>query len=349
MAYPSLTLSFEDQLTLHLQEITATLNSQNWQRAPVLDWLSKNSEPYKGGKYIGKVIEDNYTPTGDAFQQGSILPVSAHNIAIEATYTMTYVQEDAFFDGIKRDEIMVNGDMGPVLNWIDASLKNRGNAIRENMANFLTAATTGTAADGSARPTSIFDIVAASGTIGNVSPTGHSYWASQVDTVSGAWTSTGLTRFRKQLRLARRYMGMSGPTALFCSGTTHDAVLQGGLAKTTYMRRPEDGSAKGPDVGDGKWNWTAQAPYDPNFFIDDIPCWYDPHLDALESSALSTGGILLGLNPDAVHLVESPTMKYRVEPFRFSEQRHATYTRILWGGQNIAINRSANLLLTNIL
>ena len=349
MAYPALTLSFEDQLTLHLQEIEATLNSQAWQRAPLLDWLEKNSEPYKGGKYIGRVIEDNYTPTGDAFSQGSILPVTQHNIAIEAMYTMTYVQEDVFLDGIKRDEIMVGGDMGPVLNWVDAQTKNRGNAIRENMANFVCAATTGTAADGSARPTSLFDIVKATGTIGNISPTDATYWASQVDTTSGAWTSTGLARFRTQLRKSRRYMGMSGPTALFCSATVHDAVLSGGTAKTTYMRRPEDGSAKGPDVGDGKWSWTAQAPYDPNFWIDDIPCWYDPHLDALESAALSTGGVLLGLNPQAVQMVKSPTMNYRLEPFRFSEQRHATYTRILWGGQNVARNRSANLLLTNIL
>ncbi len=349
MAYPSLTLSFEDRLTIHLQEIERTLNSQAWQRAPLLDWLEKNSQPYRGGEYMTEIIEDNYTPTGDAFGEGSILPVNQHNIVIPAMYTPTFVQEDCFLDGIRREKITTNGDMGPVLQWVTEQTNNRARALRENMATFVCAASTGTAADGSPRPTSVFDIVKATGTIGNISPTTNTYWASQVETTSGAWTSTGLTRFRTQLRKARRYTGFSGPDALFCSATTHDAALAGGLAKTTYMRRPSQGESKGPELGDGAWNWTASAPYDPNFFIDDIPCWYDPHLDAIESSSISTGGVLLGMNSKAVFLREAPNMKYRMEPFRFSEQRHATYTRLLWGGQTVAKNRSSNLLLTNIL
>ena len=349
MAYPNLSLNFEDRLTLHLQEINRTLNSQAWPRAPLLDYLSKNSKPYNGGEYMTEVIEDNYTPTGDAFGEGSTLPVVQKNIVVPAMYTPTWAQESCFLDDIRKKKIMTQGDMGPVLDWVSEQTSSSARMLRENMATWTCAASTGTAADGSPRPTTVFDIVAASGTIGNLSPTGHSYWASQVDTVSGAWTSTGLTRFRKQLRLARRYTGFSGPDALFCSGVVHDAVLAGATAKTTYMREPSKGDAKGPDVGDGAWNWSAKAPYDPNFFIDDIPCWYDPHLDALEASALSTGGVLLGINSKAVYLREAPGMKYTTEPFRYSQDRLATYTRILWGGQTVACNRSSNVLLTNIL
>lgn len=349
MAYPSQTLSFEDRISVHLQEIDKIVNSQAWQRAPVLDWLLKNAKPYSGGEYMTELIEDNYTPTGDAFGEGSTLPVVQKNILISAMYQPVQVQESCFLDEIRKQKIMTSGDMGPVVQWVTEQTASTARMLRENMATYTTAATTGTAADGSSRPTSIFDIIKATGTIGNVSPTDASYWAAQVDTTSGAWTSTGLSRFRTQLRKARRYTGFSGPDALFCSGTTHDAVLSGGTAKTTYMREPAKGASSGPDVGDGAWNWSAKAPYDPNFFIDDIPCWYDPHLDALEASALSTGGVLVGINSKAVFLRENPNMKFTLQPFRYSEQRLASYTRDLWMGQTVAKNRSSNLLLTNIL
>ena len=347
--YPSLSLSFEDRITMHLQETERRLNSQAWPRSPLVEILSQSSKPYNGGEYISEPIEDNYTPTGDAIGEGSVIPVSQPNIATQAMYQPRFFAETAFLDGIRRDKIMTQGQMGPVLNWVQELVDNRGRAARENLALFICAATTGTSADGSTRPQSIFDIVKSSGTCGGISATTSTYWAAQVNSTSSAWSATGPARFRSTLRLARRYQGFAGPDVLFASATTIDAMKATGYTKTTFFRAPDARDEKVGEVGDGKWTWTAHAPFDPDAMIDNLPVYYDPHLDALESSAISTGGILLGINTKAVYFREAPGMKFRLEPWQKSEQRYGSFTRIMWGGELVACNRSSNILLTNIL
>ncbi|MDD5305459.1 MAG: hypothetical protein PHS14_20355, partial [Elusimicrobia bacterium] len=179
--FPSLTLSFADALTQHFQEFgEKRLNSQAWPRSPLVEILSQNGKPYMGGEYMTEVLEDGYTPTGDAFGEGSVLPVSQHNISLPAMYTPKIFYEDVYLDGFRRDKIMTNGDMGPVLQWADEQTQAGGRRARENLALMVCAAATGTAPDGSTRVRSIFDVVKASGSLGNVDPTQFTWWASVV-------------------------------------------------------------------------------------------------------------------------------------------------------------------------
>src|SRR5262245_12409247 len=144
MASQSLTLTFEDRINLHLEETERELNSQAWPRSPIVDILERNSKPYNGGEYISEQVEDNYTPTGGAIQEGSVLPTSQPNITTKAMYPPRAMYEDVFLDGWRRDKITTAGTMGPVLNWVQEQTNNRGKAARENFALMICAATTGT-------------------------------------------------------------------------------------------------------------------------------------------------------------------------------------------------------------
>jgi hypothetical protein len=209
---------------------------------------------------------------------------------------------------------------------------------------YLTAATT---ANTTTDPTSLFDIVKASGSLGNVDPTQFAWWASVVDTTSAAWSASGVSRLRTALRTARKYQGFSGPDWFAASATTIDAMKASGYSKTTFFRAPDEGG-KVADVGDGAHRWAAQAPFDPDAMFDNIPVYYDSHLDALESSALSTGGIIVGVCSKAVFLRQKAGMVFATEPWRPSENKYGSYTRVGWCGENTAKNRSASRLMTNI-
>lgn len=346
--YPSQTWSFEDRLSTHLQEIERRLNSQKWPRSPILEVLQQNAKPYEGGEYITEIVEDNYTPNGDAIGEGSTISAVQPNVMISAHFQPRMTAEGIFLDGFRRDKIMTQGSMGPVLNWVEELLNNRMNAIRENAALHICAATTGTAADGSTRIQSLFDIVKSSGTVGNLSATTYTYWASQVDSTSAAWSAGGPSRFRTLLRKTRRYQGFAGPDVLFASGTTIDAMKATNFSKTTFFRAPDTRDEKVGEMGDGRWTWTAKAPFDPDGMIDNLPVYYDPHLDALESSAISTGGVLVGINTKAVYLREAPGIRFRVDPWRPSEQRYGSFTKAMYLAELVTCNRGCNLLMTNI-
>lgn len=344
--YPSLSLSFEDRLTMHFQEIgERRLNSQAWPRNVTLELMSEYAKPYNGGTYMTEIIEDGYTPTGSSISEGSLIPVQQHNISIPAMYQPKWVYEDVYLDGIRRDKIMTSGDWGPVLQWAQEQVDAAGRRCREKVSQYLTAATT---ANTSQDPTSLFDIIKASGSLGNVDPSTFTYWASYVNTTSAAWSASGVTRLRTALRTTRKYQGFAGPDKMLASATTIDAMKQSGYTKTTFMRPPDTRTESVGDVGDGKWRWSAHSPFDADAYFDGIPVFYDPHLDALESSSLSTGGILVGICTQGVYLRQKPGMVFSVDPWRPSEQRYGSFTRVFWCGEAVACNRSASFLLTNI-
>jgi hypothetical protein len=344
--YPSLTLSFEDRLTQHFQEFgEARLNSQAWPKNVTLEILSQNAKPYQGGEYISEVLEDSYEPTGSSIGEGATLTPQQVNISLPAMYKPKWVYEAVYMDGIRRDKIMTQGSMGPILNWAQELVNAAGRRLRERVSRYLTAATT---ADTTNDPTSLFDIIKASGSLGGVDPTQFTWWASPVTTTSAAWTASGPALLRTQLRNARKYQGFSGPDVFLASGTTVDAMRAGGYAKTTFFRAPDEAN-KPMEVGDGKTRWSAHAPFDPDAMFDNIPVYYDPHLDALESSSLSTGGVLAGICTPAIFLRQKSGMVFSVEPWRPSENKYGSYTRVMWCGEAVARNRSASTLRTNIL
>ena len=343
--YPSLTTSFEDRMTMHFQEFgEKRLNSQAWPRNPFLDVMEANAKEYKGGEYMTETVKDGYVPTGSAIGEGSTIPVQQVNISLPAMYQPRFVVETCYLDGIRRDKIMTQGSMGPVLNWAEEEANETTLRLRENTAQMLTAAATGTAADGSTNFRTVFDIVKTTGSLGGIDPTQFSWWAGTVNTTAGAWSSTGVARVRTAQRLARRYTGFSGPDLYFASGTTIDAMKAGGYTKETFFRDPRD--AKGYDVGDGAYRWSAEMPYDPDIFFDKIPVYYDPHFDAIESSAISTGGILLGVNSKALFLRKKPG--YTTQPWQKSENKYGSFMRIIAAGDLIAVNRNSNVLITSI-
>lgn len=345
--YPALSLSFEDRLTLHFQEFgEKKLNSQAWPRSPIVEMLSANAKPYEGGSYITETIEDGYTPTGTAIDEGSTIPASQKNISLPAMYQPRWVYESIYLDSIRGFKIDTGGPMGPIVNWAQAQVESAGRAIRENLALMLCASTTGTAADGSTYPCSLFDVVKTTGSLGGIDPTQFTWWKGVVDTTAGAWSSTGPARVRTALRTARKYTGFSGPDSFFASATAIDAMKAGGYTKSTFFRSPSE--AKGYDVGDGAWHWSAHAPFDPDLMFDGIPVYYDPHLDALETSSISTGGLILGLNSKAVFLRQRPGTVFSVQPWQKSENKLGMFTRVLWGGQLCAVNRSSNILVASI-
>jgi len=348
MAAPSLSLTLEDQLTIHFKEIgEKRLNSQAWPRSPIMEMMTAKAKPYKGGAYIQEQLEDGYEPTGSAVDEGSDMPASQPNLTIAAMYQPRWVVETLYLDGIKQMKIADRGDMGPILNWVQEQVDKKGRQIRENLARMLCLSTTGSAADGSTNPTSLFDIVKATGSLGGVDPTSYSWWASVVDNTAGAFSSTGPSRIRTALRTARKYTGFSGPTCLFVSGTAHDAMKAHGYTKTGYVRAP-DASMGAYELGDPKYHWSAHAPFEPDFMVEGIPTYYDSHLDALESSSISTGGLILGINDEAVFMRQRSGSVFSVEKFRDSERKLGTYTRILYGGTPVCINRSSNILITSI-
>lgn len=347
--YPSLTNSYEDRLTLHFQEVgEKRLNAQAWPRSPLLEVLQANAKPYDGGAYMTELLEDGYTPTGRAFGEGSTLPVAQHNISLPAMYTPVFYYEDVYLDGVRRMKIDTRGSMGPLIRWAEEQAQAATRRARESIAIDVVLTTAGTEADGSSMINSVFDVVKTTGSLGNVDPTQFAWWKGTVETTSGAWTSTGIGRLRTALRQSKRYTGFSGPDVFFASATTIDAMKASGYSKTTFFRAP-DASGKPMDVGDGKTQWTAHTPYDPDCVVDGLPVYYDSHLDGLESSSLSTGGILLGLNTKAVFLRQRPGTVFTIEPWQKSEQRHGEFTRVIWAGQLVAKNRNSNVLLTNIL
>lgn len=346
--YPSLTLSLEDRLTLHFQEFgDHRLNSQAWPRSPFVEILRENAKPYEGGTYISEVLEDGYVPTGSAIGEGSTLPVSQHNIALPAMYQPRFFYEDAYLDGVRRMKIDTRGGMGPIVAWAEEQVQAAGRRAFENLCLMTCAATTGTAADGSTNVQSVFDLVKTTGSAGGVDPAQFAWWKSAVDTTAGAWSSTGVARTRTQLRIAKKYTGFSGPDVFFASGTTIDAMKASGYSKTTFFRAPDAGGGVA-DVGDGAQRYTAHAPFEPDTYFDNIPVYYDPHFDVIESSSISTGGILLGINKRAIFLRERPGTAFSTEPWKQSEQRLGVFTRVLYAGELCGVNRSSNVLITSI-
>lgn len=348
MAVGTLSLSFEDRITNHFQEFgEKRLNSQAWPRSPFYEIMSRNAKPYKGGEYMSETVEINYTANGDAIDEGSTIAAPQVQISTQAVYQPRMVQETFYIDGIRREKIMTGGDMGPVLNWVDEVAANRARAIRENVATFITAASTGTAADGSTRLTTIFDIVKETGDLGGIPVASNAWWAGTLDTTGAAWSAGGVQRVRAVLRRARKYQGFEGPDVFFASATTIDALKAGGYTKTNFERAPS--KPEGYDVGDGAYRWSAHMPFDPDAEFDTIPVYYDSHLDAIESSAISTGGVLLGVNTKAVFFRKRPGPEIRTDPAKYSEQKHGTYVRMFWGlGNLVCVNRNSNVLVTSI-
>jgi len=352
MAAPSLTLTLEDQLTNHFKEIgERRLNSQAWPRSPILEMMVGAAKNYDGGAYWQEQLEDGYSAAGSAVDEGSDMPAAGRNVMVGALYQPRWLINTLYLDGIKEMKIDDRGDMGPILQWAQESVNKVGREIRELAAQQLVAETTGTAADGSTNFTSIFDIIKASGSLGGVDPTTYTWWASTVDNTAAAFSSNGPSRIRTALRATRKYTGFSGPTCFFVSGTAHDAMKAHGYTKEGFRRAP-DATTGAYNLGDPKYSWSAKAPYDPDFMVENIPCYYDSHLDRLEAGSLlsgqSAGGVIVGMNEKAVYLKLRKGSIFSVGKFRDSERKLGTYTRVMLGGNTSCLNRSSNLLITGV-
>lgn len=340
MAIPSVSLTLSDRLNLHYTEYgEKRLNSQAWKRQPLMNWLMSKAKPYQGGTYISETIEENYTPLGGSITEGSTLTLQGSNLTTAAQYRMKYLWEPVYLDEIKRREIDTPGNMGPILKWGEESLQAAVRKIKDNAATMVAASTTS-----GNDITSIFDIVKASGSLGGIDPSSYPWWVSQLHTSGTTWSSTGVTRLRTLLRQSRKYAGWNGPDAFFASATTIDAMKAGGYTKTTFFRDPA--TAKGYDIGDGP----KFTPDTPDTDFDGIPVWYDPYLDALEAAgpaSVGAGGVLLGVNSEAVYLRQGPS-PFGAEGWRQSDERWATFNRCFYGGNLVCRNRWSNILMAAI-
>lgn len=340
--YPSVTLSRADQLTLHFEEFgQKRLNAQAWPRSPMLDILLRNSKPYEGGEYITEIIEDGYEPTGTAIGEGSDIPVTQHNISLPASYQPRLVEEDAYLDGFRMKKIETQGSMGPLVSWAESQAGAAMRRCRENFARYIAAASTTAAANGATPPQSIFDIIKTSGTVGGIDPGQFAWWASSGDDTT-TWSSGGPAQLRTLLRETRRYTGFAGPNVMFASKTTIDQMKAGGYAKTTFMRPPD--VAKGYDLGDGH----TTPDIDPDCYFDNIPIWYDSHLDAREADLSPTGGVLIGFNTEAIYLKMHPGFTFQMDPWKDSHGKFGIFARVFAMGELCAKNRSASFIMKGI-
>lgn len=352
MAAPSISLTLEDQLTLHFKEIgEKRLNTQSWPRTPILEAFLAEAKPYKGGAYWQEQLEDGASAAGSAVDEGSDMPATQGNVTIGALYQPRWLVNTCYLDGIREMKISDKGDMGPILNWAQEQADKKVREVRELMAQQLVAASTSTAADGSTNIQTIFELIKASGTVGGVDPTSYAWWASTVDNTAASFSSNGPSRIRTALRSTRKYTGSSGPTVLFVSGTAHDAMKAHGYTKEGFRRAPD--ATTGPyNLGDPKYNWTASAPYDPDFMVENIPCYYDSHLDYLEAGSLlsgqSAGGVIVGVDMKSIYLRQRSGSVFSVDPWKPSERKLGSYTRILYGGNTSSIRRNSSLLITGV-
>jgi hypothetical protein len=304
-----------------------------------MNWLLAKAKPYQGGTYISETIEENYTPLGGSIAEGSTLTLSGSNLTTAAQYRMKYLWEPVWLDEIKRKEIDTPGNMGPILKWGEESLQAAVRKIKDNAATMVTASTTA-----GNDITSIFDIVKATGDLGGIPVASYAWWAAQLHTSGTTWSSTGVTRLRTLLRQSRKYAGWTGPDAFFASATTIDAMEAGGYTKTTFMRDPQ--TAKGYDLGDGP-KFSADTP---DTAFDGIPVYYDPYLDGLEAAgpaSVGAGGVLLGVNSEAVYLRQAAA-PFGAEGWRQSDEKWATFNRCFYGGNLVCRNRWSNILMAAI-
>jgi hypothetical protein len=304
-----------------------------------MNWLMSKAKPYQGGTYISETVEENYTPLGTSITEGSTLALQGSNLTTAAQYRMKYLWEPVYLDEIKRREIDTPGQMGPILKWGEESLQAAVRKAKDNAATMIAASTTA-----GNDVTSVFDIVKATGDLGGIPVASYPWWVAQTHTTGTTWSSTGVARLRTLLRQSRKYAGWNGPDALFASATAIDAMKAGGYTKTTFYRDPKE--AKGYDLGDGP-KFKADEP-DTEF--DQIPVWYDPYLDGLEAAgpaSVGAGGVILGVNSEAVYLRQGP-MPFGAEGWRQSDEKWATFNRIFYGGNLVARNRWSNILMAAI-
>lgn len=340
MAYPSVSLTLSDKLNLHYTEYgERRINSQAWKRDPLQNWLMSKAKPYQGGTYLSETIEENYTPTGTSITTGSVIPLPTPNVTTAAQYRMKYVVEACLLDEIEKREIDTPGQMGPILKKGEELLSATVRKIKDNTATMITASSTS-----GNDITSVFDIVRATGDLGGIPVASYPWWVSQTHTTGTTWSSNGVSRLRTLLRQARKYKGWNGPDAFFASATTIDAMKAGGYTKTTWERPPN--SASGYDLGDGP----KFQPDTPDTEFDSIPVWYDPYLDALEAAgpqSVGAGGVLVGLNSEAVYYRMGPN-PYGAEGWRLSDTRWAIFNRVFFGGNLVCRNRWSNILMAAI-
>lgn len=343
--YPSVTLTLTDKLNLHYTEYgDRRLAAQAWPRNPLVNWFLSKAKPYQGGVYISEAIEDGYTPTGGAIVEGSTLTRSQQNYSYPAQYRIKVLQEGVYLDRFRLLEVDTKGPMGPIVMLAEAAQRSTINKIRENLALQLCAQTTS-----GNNVTSLFDVIKTTGTLGGVDPTQFSYWASSGDYNVGAWSSNGVSKTRTMLRETRRYTGFSGPDAMFASKTTIDAMKAGGYTKTTFFRDPN--KAVGYDVGDGP-KFQADTP---DCEFDNIPVWYDPHLDALEAAGVDAshpGGVLVGINSEAVYFKISGT-PFALDtenggPWKADPTKWGIYADSFFKGNLVAKNRNSCFVLGGI-
>lgn len=352
MAAPSITLTLEDQLTNHFKEIgERRLNSQAWPRAPIAEMMLSAARPYNGGAYWQEQLEDGYSSGGSAVDEGSDMPAAGRNVMIGALFQPRWLANGIYLDGIREMKIDDRGDMGPILKWAEECAEKATRELRENFAQQLVAASTSSAADGSTNVQTIFEFIKASGTVGGVDPTSYTWWASTVDNTAAAFSSNGPSRIRTALRATRKYTGSSGPTCFFVSGTAHDAMKAHGYTKEGFRRAPDETTGV-YNLGDPKYSWSAKAPYDPDFMVENIPCFYDSHLDYLEAGSLlsgqSAGGVIVGVDEKSIYLRQRKGSVFSVEPFRKSERKLGTFSRVLYGGNMSSIRRNSSLLITGV-
>lgn len=280
---------------------------------PTLDYLRSNKEELSGGHEWRVPVLDAIEPVGGSYKRADTFSWTDVDPGMMAIYYQVQYDEPCVVLAVDEDRYE---GMAAVLPFVKTKLDN----TTERLARKINLALYSASADTTKDVNSLVDVVASSGTIGNISATTSTFWASTVSS-SFSFASSGASKLRSMWTALTKYSNVGEPDIILCDATVNEAAKSAGFAHMTVMGKT------GATADNSVSLSTSKVGYEKALFVYDPDC---------------TSGAAYVLNKKAIALVERAGQGLTTDPW--IDLRPAGIrgrgTKANWKGQLVAKSRA---------